>query len=522
MKIWNPLKWVVLILLHFSARESESAKILAIFPYPGPSQYLVVQPYLKALAARGHELTVISAFPQKKPLENYRDIEVPEVLKYVGDIFDYIDMEISKFQEIVGFSFYYISVVKDVLGNEQVQNLLKSPQEHFDLVIVETLQTDALFGFADHFQAPLIGFSSYGTDPYIDALVDNISPMAYSPLHTDPSTERMDFSQRLRNMWHNLLMMGHRVFMMNPMQDRLYREYFPKHTKTLEEMRQNISLILLNQHFSLSFARPYVANMIEVGGFHLQHKPQPLPQDVEEFIASSSQEVIYFSMGSNIKSENFPLPIRKLLLNVFSQLPYKILWKFENPSLLADKPSNVFISKWFPQGDILAHPKVKLFITHGGLLSFIESIYHGKPVLGIPIFFDQIMNVLRAEQYGFGLSLIYRQLNESSLLAAVTELMENPHYGERAQEISKRYRDQPIDPMEKAIYWTEYVIRHRGAGFLRSPAQYLNFWQKSSWDCAAVIGGAFVMGFVVFAYIFVQITKCVVRLISSKKKKFYC
>ncbi|XP_075145412.1 UDP-glucosyltransferase 2-like [Haematobia irritans] len=518
MKLFNYVVPILLILL-YKVNENESAKILAIFPFPGPSQYIVVQPYLKALAARGHELTVINAFPQKTPVKNYRDIEVHEVMKYVGDVLAYVNVKMNKFEEIIGFSWYYSSVVKDVLNNEKVQKLLKSPDEHFDLVIVEALQTDALYGFGDHFKAPLIGFSSYGTDPYIDALVDNISPLAYTPLHTGSSTERMNFSERLENMWHNILMAIHREFMLNPQHDQIFREYFPNASKSLEEIRQNISLILLNQHFSLSYPRPYVANMIEVGGFHLQHKPQMVPKDIEDFITGSSEDAIYFSLGSNVKSEDLPLPIRNAILKVFSQLPYKILWKFENPSLLADKPANVFVSKWFPQGDILAHPRVKLFISHGGLLSVIESIYHGKPILGIPIFYDQKVNVNRAEQQGFALSVRYQQLNESNLLATIKELMGNPEYSEKAQEMSKRYRDQPMYPLEKAIYWTEYVLRHHGAGYLRSPAQYLNFWQKRSWDCAAVLGGGFILIILIFILMLVRLGKCILNLVCGKNKK---
>ena len=68
----------------------KSAKILALFPFPGPSQYILVQPYLKALAARGHELTVINAFPQKQPVKNYRDVTVLEVFDNYEGKYEYI------------------------------------------------------------------------------------------------------------------------------------------------------------------------------------------------------------------------------------------------------------------------------------------------------------------------------------------------------------------------------------------------------------------------------------------------
>lgn len=56
----------------------DGAKILSIFPFPGPSQYIFASGLLKELARRGHEVTSISVFPQQKPLKNFRDIEIPE------------------------------------------------------------------------------------------------------------------------------------------------------------------------------------------------------------------------------------------------------------------------------------------------------------------------------------------------------------------------------------------------------------------------------------------------------------
>ncbi|KAG5670631.1 hypothetical protein PVAND_000879 [Polypedilum vanderplanki] len=57
-----------------------------------------------------------------------------------------------------------------------------------------------------------------------------------------------------------------------------------------------------------------------------------------------------------------------------------------------NKPDNVMISSWLPQRDILAHPNVKAYICHGGLLGTTEAVYEGVPVLGIPIFGDQKTN----------------------------------------------------------------------------------------------------------------------------------
>lgn len=167
----------------------------------------------------------------------------------------------------------------------------------------------------------------------------------------------------------------------------------------------------------------------------------------------------------------------------------------------------------------MAHPQVKLFITHGGLLSLIESIYHGKPVLVVPIYFDQILNANRAEQHGYGLSVDYYNLNQTYFTETIRKLMEYRQFEERAQEMSHRYRDQPMDPLEKAIYWTEYVLRHRGANFLRSPAQDLNFWQRNSMDTAAVFSLALTIFLCLLLFVSHKIFKLIKVIFSNKQNK---
>jgi len=195
-----------------------------------------------------------------------------------------------------------------VLSNVDVQReLLKPGKDHYDLVIVEALRTDALYGFAAHFNAPMIGLSTFGTDWNIDELVGNTSPISYNPLVTTGLTDRMTYWERVYNFADILIASLNWKLMHLPVHVKLYEQFFPHvaHKVPLAELTKNFSLVLLNQHFSLSFPRPYVPNMIEVGGLHIAHTPAPLPKDIEEFIeGAGSAGVIYFSLGSNIRSKD--------------------------------------------------------------------------------------------------------------------------------------------------------------------------------------------------------------------------
>lgn len=67
-------------------------------------------------------------------------------------------------------------------------------------------------------------------------------------------------------------------------------------------------------------------------------------------------------------------------------------------------------------------------MTHGGLLSTQESVYHGVPCLGMPVFADQDLNVKQAENSGYAKFVEILDITEEELETAITELINNPMY----------------------------------------------------------------------------------------------
>ncbi|PSN29441.1 UDP-glucuronosyltransferase [Blattella germanica] len=130
-------------------------------------------------------------------------------------------------------------------------------------------------------------------------------------------------------------------------------------------------------------------------------------------------------MGSNLQSSQMPDSKRDAFLKAFGKLKQKVLWKWETDTL-PGQPKNVRLGKWLPQSDILAHPNIRLFITHGGLLSTQEALDRGVPVVGIPVFADQFLNSNRAVLAGYGIRLDYSNVTEESLLWAVKEVIDHP------------------------------------------------------------------------------------------------
>lgn len=314
------------------------------------------------------------------------------------------------------------------LSHKVTQEFLNNPAEQFDVIIMEIFLNDAMFGFGHHFNAPIIGLSTFGSSQRTNDLVGTPAPLSYVTNFRLSYTDRMTFSQRLVNVWYGMVEKFHKFFIYMPIQLKIYEDIFSNPKPPLDALRVNVSLVLLNSHFSLNYPKPYVPNMIEVGGMHINSKPKPLPNDIRQFLDNATNGAIYFSMGSNIRGDNLPEKLVNEILNLFSELNLRILWKWENISQTTRIPSNVIIKSWFPQDDILAHRNVKIFITHGGLYSVMEAIYHAVPVLGIPVFADQDMNMGKSVATGFGIKILFKKLSTDTLSKAITEILTNDRW----------------------------------------------------------------------------------------------
>lgn len=110
--------------------------------------------------------------------------------------------------------------------------------------------------------------------------------------------------------------------------------------------------------------------IVYVGGAHLK-PPKPLPSKLQDYIDNAEHGVIIFSLGSFLQSSALPKDKVEVFLDAFSRLKQRVIWKYEDESL--NVPSNVLVQKWLPQSDILAHPNVVLFITHGGRLNHLPN-----------------------------------------------------------------------------------------------------------------------------------------------------
>lgn len=218
------------------------------------------------------------------------------------------------------------------------------------------------------------------------------------------------------------------------MVQHMVRRHLGSDVPSVWELGRNVSFILQNGQASVTYPRPLLPNVAEIACIHC--KPAvALPKDLEDFIAGAGESgFIYVSMGSSVKAANMPDHLRKLLTQTFARLPYRVLWKYEaSPALLTDLPANVKIGRWLPQQDILGHRKLRAFVTHGGLLSMFETVYHGVPVVTMPVFCDHDANAAKASTDGYALKLDLETLTTEKLVRAIHKVIHDPKYRKEAK-----------------------------------------------------------------------------------------
>ncbi|KAF5292539.1 hypothetical protein FQR65_LT01685 [Abscondita terminalis] len=489
-------------------------KILGVFPFTGQSHFDLYAPLLEAISKNGHEITVISSFPLNDPLPRYKDVFVPIPPKG-EDLFSLNDMTTSSFQARID-KYFSPNHMKEpikircqsLLTSHEYQNFLTIDQQ-FDLIISEYFLFNChLTPIIHKFRIPFILIQTTQLVPWVNQWVGNPNNPAYIPIWNMDYSPTMNFIERLEN----TLVWVYVHFYYNYILDAQEKDLFLMHSNRgpnyLDDVMYNTSLIFVNSHFTLHGPRPNVPNVIDVAGIHIKQSKQ-LPLHIEKWINESTHGVIYFSLGSMIKGHTFPEEKRQMFVRAFSRFPQRILWKWETDTMPGN-PENIMIQKWMPQFDILSHPNVKAFLAHGGLLGVTEAVYCGLPIVAIPQFGDQFLNAKAVESAGGGVTLDYHSLNEESIYEALTTVLDSS-FNKKVKQLSTRFKDRPLSPLDTAVYWVEYVARHKGAHHLKTAAAGMPYHQYLLLDVVAFM----ILILVVSIYVFYQ---TVVAMMMNKLK----
>ena len=325
------------------------------------------------------------------------------------------------------------------------------------------------------------------------------------------ATDEMTFNQRLSTLLHEFL------YLTFYKTSRFYAERHPTASKksTFEHL-QGANLWLFLEDLSVGYARPNMPNTISIGDIMAGQPEKLIPPNLEEFLQHSNNGAILVSFGSFL--DHVPEFITKSFCSVFRQVKFSVIWKFKNVSVCNDA-KNVKVLPWIPQNDLLAHPKISLFITHGGINSLTESISHGKPVIVFPFALDQPGNAAVATSKGYGIHMDITKFTPAELRKNIERIFNEPSFTENAKLYSNIMKHKPEKPEERVSFMIEHIIKH-GDKHLRTGAYKLNLFQFYMFDIFSLILFFVILLFLsIFGTLWCICIACKNRLVRINKLK---
>ncbi|XP_037305830.2 UDP-glucuronosyltransferase 2A2-like isoform X1 [Pungitius pungitius] len=517
----------VLLLLVLFPRECQGGNIL-VLPIEG-SHWINMDILLQALHSRGHNITIVRSskswyVKEESPYYNILTVQVERSMdeKFISEMINstlefergalplvnFLHLTVGVFDTFIDAHAIVGELLTAMLDDQEFMRTIK--EGNFDMVL-----TDPCWGhgviFAKYLNLPLVynvrwllaGEAHLAIAP---------SPISYIPITGSGNTDKMIFFQRVKNMILHVITQTQQQLLIKIIYQKLCDKYLGP-GNDYNHLVLNADIWLMRVDFVFEFPRPTMPNVVYMGGF--QCKPaEPLPEHLEEFVQSSAEHgVIIMSLGAFVSE--LSADISNEMAAAFAKLPQKVIWRHKGvrPATLGN---NTLLVDWMPQKDLLGHPKIKLFVAHGGTNGVQEAIYHGVPVVGLPLFFDQYDNLLRLQERGAAKLLTITTVDkDNNFLNAIEEVLKDPSYRMNMQRLSRLHRDQPMKPLDTALFWIEFVMRHKGAAHLRTESYRMPWYSYHSVDVFLFLAGT---GLLVLLTIFLLI-RCLCTAMCKRKMK---
>ncbi|XP_058461493.1 UDP-glucuronosyltransferase 2B16-like isoform X2 [Malaya genurostris] len=466
-----------------------SINILYISSVASPSHFLWSQRLFEKLAGIGYNITVVNLYKHGR----IRDVQFIKLDGIIDNLVmeddDYIEFgQMNPFEMVMSFFELELYVCELAIKTPGFRFLLEYPRNFkFELVIHDHLAGPCLLVILSHFNyPPLILASAYNRFSTTTESLGSLVYPGFIPNQVYDIHGFMNYYQRIYNfmlfIWESLW----KNFIYYPKLDSIINVELNQ-TIAVSSLEKRALLAILNSNPILEPFEPKLTNVIQAGGLHI--KPtKPLPTTILNAIERSFDGVVLFSLGTNARSDLLSSSILSELITVMRRLPsLTFLWKLDSDHCLPSKlPANVYSFSWLPQNDILAHPKLQLFITHGGLLSIQEAVWHGVPILGIPIYADQFGNVNQMVDKGIGKRLDLTKFSSRQFEHCIVDIITNNRRA--AVQLSQIVRDQKEQPLDLAVWFVEWALRNANTAHVWNQSlQQFGVFQKYSLDVIIIL-----------------------------------
>jgi len=162
------------------------------------------------------------------------------------------------------------------------------------------------------------------------------------------------------------------------------------------------------------------------------------PNGAPDIVSEPGRRVLYLSLGSLGSAD---VGLLQRLIDTLAATDHQVIVSMGPQHHELELAPNMTGEEFLPQPALL--PQVDLVITHGGNNTITESLHFGKPMVVLPLFWDQHDNAQRMEELGFGRRLDTYGHEPEELITAVDSLLSDSGLRDRLSGISQRLQAEP-------------------------------------------------------------------------------
>ncbi|HEU4673081.1 MAG TPA: nucleotide disphospho-sugar-binding domain-containing protein, partial [Candidatus Limnocylindrales bacterium] len=160
--------------------------------------------------------------------------------------------------------------------------------------------------------------------------------------------------------------------------------------------------------------------------------------ELPEPLASGDGPLVYLSLGSLGSAD---VGLMQRLIDVLGATRYRVIVSMGPQHELLRLAPNMIGAELLPQPAIL--PRVDVVISHGGNNTTTEALYFGRPMVVLPLFWDQYDNAQRVDELGLGVRLDTYRFEDAELTGAIDRLLADGRLRARLDRLSARLQASP-------------------------------------------------------------------------------
>lgn len=493
-----------------------AAKILVYCPSISKSHVLLCSKYADLLHNAGHD-TVLFIPSYSKLLDNYDGAKHAKVWR-LHNVTEAYDTKLGTLANVmenshIGFidrltfdADFWIDMCADLLGKlPEMQHII---DYKFDLVIYNEIDpcTPAIVRL---FNIPKTVLLS--SEAIMDKVAWNLGlptlPSYVPSVEENPNHDRMSFFERMSNVYKFF-----QSIVVHYLQDihvlNLFRKEVSSDFPSIAEIIRNVSLVLVNTDEIFDLPRSYSSKFVYVGMLEAgKDENVTLPKKQDDYFKKGKSGSVFVSFGTVTPFRSLPERIQLSILNAIQKLPdYHFVVKTtaddESSAQFFSTVQNVDLVDWVPQKAVLRHANLKLFVSHGGMNSVLETMYYGVPMVIMPVFTDQFRNGRNVERRGAGKMVLRETVVKETFFDAIHSVLEEKSYSSSVKRISHLMKNKPFTSEERVTKWIDFVLKYETSEHFDLESNNLSIIEHNHLDLFFYLCIISLLNFVVYRKIF--------------------